>query len=70
MFHSFCKMAATGYQRAGVFERITTELPGHSRKGLTMSYGLYATGYELGQLLEAIGTMLASAYMQQYLALC
>lgn len=69
VFHSFRKMAATGYQRAGVFEGITAELLGHSRKGLTMSYGLYATGYELGQLLEAVETMLASPYMQQYLAL-
>lgn len=69
VFHSFRKMAATGYQRAGVFEGITAELLGHSRKGLTMSYGLYATGYSLEQLLAAVETMLASDYMQQYLTL-
>ncbi|MFM4959335.1 tyrosine-type recombinase/integrase [Aeromonas caviae] len=69
VFHSFRKMAATGYQRAGVFEGITAELLGHSRKGLTMSYGLYATGYSLEQLLAAVETMLASDYMQQYLGL-
>lgn len=69
VFHSFRKVAATGYQRAGVFEGITAELLDHSRKGLTMSYGLYATGYELSQLLEAVETMLASHYMPQYLAL-
>lgn len=69
VFHSFRKMAATGYQRAGVFEGITAELLGHSRKGLTMSYGLYATGYSLEQLLAAVETMLASGYMQQYLVL-
>lgn len=69
VFHSFRKMAATGYQRAGVFEGITAELLGHSRKGLTLSYGLYATGYSLEQLLAAVETMLASDYMQQYLTL-
>lgn len=69
VFHSFRKMAATGYQRAGVFEGITAELLGHSRKGLTMSYGLYATGYSLEQLLAAVETMLTSDYMQQYLGL-
>lgn len=69
VFHSFRKMAATAYQRAGVFEGITAELLGHSRKGLTMSYGLYATGYALPQQLEAVETMLAGDYMRGYLVL-
>lgn len=69
VFHSFRKMAATAYQRAGVFEGITAELLGHSRKGLTMSYGLYATGYALPQQLEAVNTMLAGQYMRDYLVL-
>lgn len=69
VFHSFRKMAATAYQRAGVFEGITAELLGHSRKGLTMSYGLYATGYALPQQLEAVNTMLTGQYMRDYLVL-
>lgn len=69
VFHSFRKMTATAYQRAGVFEGTTAELLGHSRKGLTMSYGLYSTGYELKQLLDAVEMMIASKYMQDYLVL-
>lgn len=69
VFHSFRKMTATAYQQAGVFEGTTAELLGHSRKGLTMSYGLYSTGYELQQLLDAVEVMIASEYMQSYLVL-
>ncbi|WP_223932256.1 hypothetical protein [Aeromonas caviae] len=69
VFHSFRKMAATGYQRAKVFEGIAAGILGHSRKGLTLSYGLYATGFELQQQLEAVETMLASDYMSQFLKL-
>lgn len=69
VFHSFRKMAATGYQQAQVFEGIAAGILGHSRKGLTLSYGLYATGFELQQQLEAVETMLASDYMSQFLKL-
>ncbi len=69
VFHSFRKMAATGYQRAQVFEGIAAGILGHSRKGLTLSYGLYATGFELQQQLEAVEKMLAGEYMQSFLNL-
>lgn len=68
-FHSLRGMAITGYQRAGVPEDVTAPLMGHGTKGLTLSYGLYSSGHTLPHQLQAVETMLASPYMQQYLAL-
>jgi site-specific recombinase XerD len=52
-FHSFRVMMATALQQAGVSELIAAYLLGHSRKGLTMSYGYYSKGYMPKQLAEA-----------------
>lgn len=68
-FHSLRGMAITGYQRAGVPEDVTAPLMGHGVKGLTLSYGLYSSGHTAAHQLQAVETMLASPYMQQYMAL-
>lgn len=68
-FHSLRGMAITGYQRAGIPEDVTAPLMGHGVKGLTLSYGLYSSGHTAAHQLQAVETMLASDYMQQYLAL-
>lgn len=68
-FHSLRGMAITGYQRAGIPEDVTAPLVGHSTKGLTLSYGLYSSGHTLPHQLQAVESMLASEYMQQYLDL-
>jgi site-specific recombinase XerD len=52
-FHSFRVMMATVLQRAGVSELIAAYMLGHSKKGLTMSYGYYSKGYSAKQLSEA-----------------
>ena len=52
-FHSFSVMMATALQRAEVSELIAAYLLGHSRKGLTMSYGYYSKGYIPKHLAEA-----------------
>lgn len=68
-FHSLRGMAITGYQRAGIPEDVTAPLMGHGTKGLTLSYGLYSSGHTAAHQLQAVETMLASDYMQQYLTL-
>lgn len=52
-FHSFRVMMATVMQRADVSELEAAYLLGHSRKGLTMSYGYYSKGYDARRLFEA-----------------
>ncbi|WP_170840111.1 tyrosine-type recombinase/integrase [Halomonas daqiaonensis] len=52
-FHSLRVMMATALQQAKVDEYETAYLLGHSRKGLTMSYGYYSKGYDAQQLLAA-----------------
>lgn len=52
-FHSFRVMFATALQRGRVSELEAAYLLGHSRKGLTMSYGYYSKGYDAHQLAEA-----------------
>ncbi|EWH02538.1 tyrosine-type recombinase/integrase [Halomonas sp. BC04] len=52
-FHSFRVMMATALQQANVSELEAAYLLGHSRKGLTMSYGYYSKGYDPGRLLSA-----------------
>jgi len=52
-FHSFRVMMATALQRANVSELEAAYLLGHSRKGLTMSYGYYSKGYDAKRLFEA-----------------
>lgn len=52
-FHSFRVMMATVLQRANVSELEAAYLLGHSRKGLTMSYGYYSKGYDSVRLFEA-----------------
>ncbi|KPQ24891.1 MAG: Site-specific recombinase XerD [Halomonas sp. HL-48] len=52
-FHSFRVMMATAMQQADVSELETAYLLGHSRKGLTMSYGYYSKGYDAKRLLTA-----------------
>ncbi|MYL24368.1 tyrosine-type recombinase/integrase [Halomonas alkaliantarctica] len=52
-FHSFRVMMATAMQQADVSELETAYLLGHSRKGLTMSYGYYSKGYDAKRLLKA-----------------
>jgi integrase len=54
-FHSFRVMMATALQQANVSELEAAYLLGHSRKGLTMSYGYYSKGYEPKRLLAAQG---------------
>lgn len=68
-FHSLRGMAITAYQRAGIPEDVTAPIVGHGTKGLTMSYGLYSSGHDYSRQLEAVETMLASAYMSQFLKL-
>ena len=68
-FHSFRGMTITAYQRAGVPEDVTAAIVGHSKKGLTMSYGLYSSGYDYKHQLQAVETMIASPDMQQFLTL-
>ncbi|WP_235633906.1 tyrosine-type recombinase/integrase [Aeromonas veronii] len=68
-FHSFRGMTITAYQRAGVPEDVTAAIVGHSKKGLTMSYGLYSSGYDYKHQLQAVEGMIASPYMQQFLSL-
>ncbi|EKL9831181.1 site-specific integrase [Vibrio alginolyticus] len=53
-FHSFRVMMATALQRANVSELEAAYLLGHSRKGLTMSYGYYSKGYNAKRLKEAL----------------
>lgn len=52
-FHSFRVMMSTFLQRAAVSELVAAHLIGHSRKGLTMTYGYYSKGYTAKQLAEA-----------------
>lgn len=52
-FHSFRVMMATALQQANVSELEAAYLLGHSRKGLTMSYGYYSKGYDAKRLFEA-----------------
>ncbi|MGR2737344.1 tyrosine-type recombinase/integrase [Billgrantia sp. Q4P2] len=52
-FHSFRVMMATALQQANVSELEAAYLLGHSRKGLTMSYGYYSKGYDPKRLFEA-----------------
>lgn len=68
-FHSLRGMTITAYQRAGVTEDITAPIVGHSKKGLTLSYGLYSAGYDYTVQLRAVEAMIASPYMQQFLTL-
>lgn len=51
--HSFRVMMATALQRANVSELEAAYLLGHSRKGLTMSYGYYSKGYDAKRLQKA-----------------
>lgn len=68
-FHSFRGMTSTAYHRAGVNELTAAFIIGHSRKTGTLTYNLYSSGLSYPQLLEAVETMLASDYMQQFLKL-
>lgn len=68
-FHSLRGMAITAYQRAGVPEDVTAPIVGHGTKGLTLSYGLYSSGYDYSRQLQAVEAMLASDYMSQFLKL-
>ncbi len=68
-FHSLRGMAITAYQRAGIPEDVTAPIVGHGTKGLTMSYGLYSSGYDYSHQLQAVEAMLASDYMSQFLKL-
>ena len=52
-FHSFRVMMATFLQQADVSELEASYLLGHSKKGLTMSYGYYSKGYDSKRLYEA-----------------
>ncbi|WP_162299719.1 site-specific integrase [Marinospirillum perlucidum] len=52
-FHSFRVMMATALQQGDVSELVAAYLLGHSRKGLTMSYGYYSKGYDAKRLQEA-----------------
>lgn len=52
-FHSFRVMMATFLQQADVTELEAAYLLGHSKKGLTMSYGYYSKGYDSKRLYEA-----------------
>lgn len=68
-FHSFRHMTATAYENAMIPEQVTVHIMGHSKKGLALSYGLYSSGMKLPVLMEAVETMLASDYMQQFIRL-
>lgn len=68
-FHSLRGMAITAYQRADIPEDVTAPIVGHGIKGLTLSYGLYSSGYDYSRQLEAVEAMLASDYMSQFLTL-
>jgi hypothetical protein len=46
-------MMATALQQGDVSELVAAYLLGHSRKGLTMSYGYYSKGYDAKRLQEA-----------------
>jgi integrase len=52
-FHSFRVIMATALQQGDVSELVAAYLLGHSRKGLTMSYGYYSKGYDAKRLQEA-----------------
>lgn len=52
-FHSFRVMMATMLQRSEVSELVAAYLLGHSRKGLTMTYGYYSKGYTAKQLADS-----------------
>lgn len=58
-FHSLRVMMATAMQQADVSEYETAYLLGHSRKGLTMSYGYYSKGYDAVRLLNAQNKVIA-----------
>ncbi|MBL0581060.1 DUF6538 domain-containing protein [Aeromonas caviae] len=68
-FHSFRGMAITAYQNAGIQEGMTSQIVGHSKQGLTLSYGLYSSGYNYAHQLEAVEKMLAEETMSQFLKL-
>ncbi len=68
-FHSFRGMTITAYQNAGVQEGMTSQIVGHSKQGLTLSYGLYSSGYNYAHQLEAVEKMLAEETMSQLLNL-
>ncbi|MEH8198248.1 tyrosine-type recombinase/integrase [Aeromonas allosaccharophila] len=68
-FHSFRGMTVTAYQNAGVQEDMTAQIVGHSKQGLTMSYGLYSSGYNYAHQIEAVEKMLAEDAMSLFLKL-
>lgn len=70
-FHSFRHMTSTAYERAFPRdENSTSVLIGHkSKRGDTMTYGLYSEGLSLQQYQEFVEGMIASPYMQQFLSL-
>ncbi|MNT99889.1 hypothetical protein D3C72_2428610 [compost metagenome] len=48
---------------------MTSQIVGHSKQGLTLSYGLYSSGYNYAHQLEAVEKMLAEETMSQFLKL-
>ncbi|WP_421331983.1 tyrosine-type recombinase/integrase [Aeromonas veronii] len=68
-FHSFRGMTITAYENAGIPEGMTSQIVGHSKQGLTLSYGLYSSGYNYIYQIAAVEKMLNEDTMKNYLAL-
>ncbi|WP_279486047.1 hypothetical protein [Aeromonas veronii] len=62
-------MTITAYENAGIPEGMTSQIVGHSKQGLTLSYGLYSSGYNYIHQIAAVAQMLNEDTMKNNLAL-